>query len=344
VRLSPIAVVVAPLAVATALAGAISYPNRSPCIQSYGAFSGSPNHDTLGPDGAIWATEGNADLIARFDPDTKKVTREIRVPRGTQLHDLVTGPDGNLWYAGMNNSLGKVDIHTGQVTPYQGLVGAGNPHIWFAPNGRGYVGEVDAGRLASFDPRSRRPQITSSQFNLPPNSGIHSFAQVADGSTWWGLGNLDELAHFNLSENRFDRFVKLKPRSGPHWLAYVPSDHAIWIALEYSNQIGRFDLRSGQVSYLRTNIPPAAPQQFQGFKLFAYLTQMYSDASGQELWFGTLGGREVLRLDVRSRKLTSVTCGLDPGFLATTIVFTRDSAGRLWVTEPFDKKLGLVAQ
>lgn len=327
---------------ATGVSGVIAYPTRSPCVQSYGGFSGNPNHDTLGPDGALWAAEGQQDLVARFDPNTKKVTEEIKVPPHTMLHDLFTGPDGYLWYTGNNNAVGKINIHTRQVTSYPGLRGAGNPHIWFAPDGNYYVSEVLAGRLAKLNPKTGR--ITDSQYNLPPDSGIHAFAQLPDGSTWWGLGNTDQLAHFNLKEHRFDRFVQLRPNSGPHWLLYVPKDDSVWIALEYANQMAQFNLRTGAVTYFTTPLHRAAKSLFTGFRPFPYLTQMLLDASGQNIWIATLAGSQLLRLNVNTHKITAVTCGLDPGLFAATIVFTRDSKGRLWVTEPFNKKLGLIVK
>jgi hypothetical protein len=329
-----------PVAVVTAVSGAVSSPSRSPCVTSYSkGFTGAPNHVTLGPDGNLWATEGQNDLIAKFDIRLKRVTAEYRVPKGSQLHDLVTGPDGNLWFSGQKDRLGRLDIKTGKVTVFPGLKGAGNPHIWWAPDGYAYISEVDAGRLARFDPKTGK--ITSSRYNLPPNSGIHSFADLPNGDTWWALGNKNELALFDIHRHTFVRFVHLTGGRGPHWLAYVPGDHAVWIAFEFSNNLGRFDLRTGKVTYLGTPLKPADPSLFKSFTPFPYLTQMFPDAQSRYLWVATLAGGEVLRVDLRTHAVKKVYCGLGPPGI--TIVLTRDRSGHMWVTEPFNLALGRIS-
>ncbi|TMK69919.1 MAG: hypothetical protein E6G50_10495 [Actinobacteria bacterium] len=67
---------------------------------------------------------------------------------------------------------------------------------------------------------------------------------------------------------------------------------------------------------------------------------MLPDANGRFLWIATLGGRELLRLDLRTHRLKKVYCGL--GAAGVTIVLARDRRGNMWVTEPFDKALGEV--
>jgi len=328
---------IAPVVVVTVIAGVVTSPDRvRPCATAYSkGFTGPPNHVTLGPDGNLWATEGQNDLIAKFDMRLHRVTAEYRVPKDTELHDLVVGPDGNLWFTGQNNRFGKLDIKTGKVTVYPRLVGAGNPHIWWAPDGYAYISEVDAGRLARFDPKTGK--LTSSAYNLPRNSEIHSFAELPGGVTWWGLESKNELARFDYRRGRFDRFVHLTGGNGPHWLAYVPQDHSIWIAFEYSNNLGRFDLRTGKVTYLGTPLKPAAKSLFVGHTPFPYLTQMLPDAQGRYLWVATLGGGEVLRVDLRDLGVKRIYCGLGP--VGATIVFARDRTGHMWVTEPFDRAL-----
>ena len=73
---------------------------------------------------------------------------------------------------------------------------------------------------------------------------LGEIGEVAGGNTWWGLEYADQLARFNIRTHRFDRFVRLRGGHGPHWLTYVPADHAVWIAFAYSNNLARFDLRT----------------------------------------------------------------------------------------------------
>jgi streptogramin lyase len=331
-----------PVIAATAVAGIISTPTKGkPCVTGFSkGFSAGPTHLTLGPDGNLWVNEGQSDQIARFDIRQGRVTREYPVPKGTQLHDLVAGPDGKLWFTGRIDrlALGSLDPKTGKVTLYPGVKGAGQPHLWWAPDGYLYFAEVDAGRLARFDPRTGR--ITSSRYNLPPNSGIHSFAETADGNAWWGLQNADQLARFNLKTHTFDKFVKLPKGGGPHWLVYVPQDNAIWIAFAYSNNLGRYDLRTGKVRIFDTPLDPESPDKFSGLTLFPTLTQMVADRQGQALWAATASGAEILRFDLKTHTIKAVTCGL--GFGGVTLTIASDRRGRLWVAEPVAQRLGRI--
>jgi streptogramin lyase len=331
-----------PVVGVTAVAGIVSTNDEErPCVTGFTqGFTGGPTHLTVGPDGNLWVNEGQADLIARFDLGEKEATAEYPVPRGTELHDLVQGPDGNLWFSGRSDAhaLGRLDIQTGEVTTFPGVEGGGQPHLWWAPDGYLYFAEVDAGRLARFDPDTGT--ITSSAYNLPPGSGIHSFVELPDGSSWWGLQDSDQLARFNLEQQRFDKFVDLPKGKGPHWLVHVPSDNAIWIAFAYSNELGRYDLETGEVTIFKTPLDPVTPEQFKGTEFFPTLTQMVADRRGNALWIATLSGGKILRFDLKTHELTEITCGL--GFGGVTITIENDPFGNLWVTEPATGGLGRI--
>ncbi len=329
-----------PVVLATGVAGTVTAPWKvRPCVTNYAdGFTGGPTHVTLGPDGNLWTTEGRDDKIARFDVNTLRVTGEYRVPRGTELHDLAIGPDGNLWFTGIDNRFGRLEVGSGKVTLYPGLRGAGNPHVWWAPDGSAYISERQAGRLARFDRKTGK--ITASRYNLPPNSGIHSFAELPNGNAWWALEFANRLARFNVETHTFDRFVQLRGGNGPHWLVYVPTDHAIWVAFAYSNNLARYDLETGSVTYVATPLKPAAKSLFTSFKPFPYLSTILPDAQGKYLWLATAGGGELLRLDLRTHAIKKVYCGLGPGGLA--IVLARDRSGALWVSEPIDRALGRI--
>jgi streptogramin lyase len=327
----------APIVAVTAYAGLETSPDRHPCVTNYSrGFTGGPTHVTLGPDGNIWANEGRNDLIAKFDIAAKRVTAEYRVPKGTQLHDLVAGPDGKMWFAGSHDVLGSLDIHTGAVKLYPGLSGAGQPHMWWAPDGYLYISEATAGKLARFDPRTQK--ITASQYNLPPNSGVHSPAPLPDGSAWWGLERTDQLAHFNIRTHRFDRFISFPRRSDPHWTTYVPTDHSVWIGFGIANNVARYNLATGRLTYIKTGLTPASPANFGSFAPYTSITQMYLDAQGKYLWAATLAGERLLRVDVATERVKSVTCGLPVG--GFTLVLTHDRYGRMWVSEPLAKAIG----
>lgn len=320
----------APLAGATVAAGVISSPSKEPCVTGYAeGFTGGPTHVEVGPDGDLWANEGLSDRIAHFDLETKRA-REFPVPKGTQLHELETGPDGDLWFTGLAGRFGKFDPQTEEVELFEGISRGSTPHhIWFAPDGNYYASEIRAGRLARYDPDSG--EVVESRYNLPPGNGIHNYAELPDGRTWWTLQDVDQLARFDSRRQRFDKFVDLPKGSGPHWAEYVRSDNAIWVATAFSNDVIRYDLRTGKVSVFDTPLRPITPAQLQRRGRVASFTQLVVDEEKRTLWMGTLGGGELIRFDLDTHEAERVGCGLL--FPALTITLIKDRSGDLWATE-----------
>ena len=227
-----------PLAIGVAIAGIVSSPSKvRPCAKTYSkGFTGGVSHVDLGRDGALWATEGRNDKIARFDTQ-KQVATEFDLPNGTEPHDLAVGPGQDLWFSAFNGGLGRFDPETKKVEFIRRPSRGAQPHVWWADDGRGYFGDVTTGKLTTFDPETER--FTPMSYNLPANSGIHGFVELPDGTTWWTLQGSDQLAHFDRKGGRFDQFVDLPKGSGPHWLVLDPSQEVIWVALLYANELAR---------------------------------------------------------------------------------------------------------
>jgi streptogramin lyase len=331
-RRRPLALFVAvPAVAATVAAGIISAPSKTrPCITEFSkGISGSPSQIELGPDGNLWANEGQQDRIARFDLRKKSAT-EFSVPKRTQLHELETGPDGNLWFTGTVGRLGKLDVRTKEVTLFPGITPGSEPHhLWWGPDGRAYIGEFGAGDLARFDPKTG--EITEGRYNLPPNNGIHGYVELPDGSVWWGLQDSDRLARFDVESQRFDKFVAMPKGSGPHWLEYVRSDRAIWVGLIYASKLARYDLETERVTSFDLPLDAVSPAALTSRPPPKSLTFVHQDAQAEALWLPTGPGGEVVRFDLRTHETTRVGCGLT--FPIATLTMANDREGNLWVSE-----------
>ena len=157
------------------------------------AFS-SPVGITAGPDGALWFTEsgeggnvgeGRNGRIGRIT--TAGVITQFALPatpNNTPIgpSDIITGPDGNLWFTESNT--GKI----GQITP-QGIVteftipfsGESRPggitagpdgNLWFVENG---------GRIGTITTAGVITQI----YDLTPSSGLAGITLGPDGALWF---------------------------------------------------------------------------------------------------------------------------------------------------------------
>ena len=66
-----------------------------------------------GRDGALWFTEGRANLIGRMTPDGQLA--EFKVPTATNVdvqgvHGITSGPDGNIWYTQGVGRIGRITL------------------------------------------------------------------------------------------------------------------------------------------------------------------------------------------------------------------------------------------
>ncbi len=77
-------------------------------ISEFSAGTANPEQVVLGPDGAIWFAETNANKVGRIATDGTLL--EFTVPTiGATLNGITTGPDGAIWFAETNQGkVGKI--------------------------------------------------------------------------------------------------------------------------------------------------------------------------------------------------------------------------------------------
>jgi virginiamycin B lyase len=327
-----------PVVVATAIAGTITNPSRvRPCAREYSTGTSGGLHIVLGPDGMLYLTASTADRILRFDPDTHTTTA-LTLPKGTVPHDIVRGPDGNLWFDGLSGRIGEVDPATGKVTMVAQLPRGREPHDLAWSGGDLYIAELKPGRLARFDPTNG--QIREFDAGLPPRNQIHSMRAVG-GYLWTSLSNANALARFNPIEDRFDKLVRMPiPSSGPRDLTYVPSRHSIYFTLFAANRIGRYDLSTGKLTLYPAPVKPISLADAESLQQgFEKLTFIDKSADQRFVWATTFYG-EIVRLDLDTGKMTKVHCGIT--FPAATAGLATDRQGRLWINEAFPARIARI--
>ena len=114
------------------------------------------NTATFGRSGILWFT-GQSGVYGRLDPGTGAM-RVFRAPHGTGPYGIATTPRGEVWYASLAGSyIARIDQVSGKATvrrpPTQGQ---GARRIWSDARGRLWVSEWNAGKVARYDPVTRR--------------------------------------------------------------------------------------------------------------------------------------------------------------------------------------------
>jgi streptogramin lyase len=164
---------------------------------------------TEGPDGSVWFTESDANLVTRIDPTTHQMT-EYPVA-GVGPYSITLGPDGNLWYtlssaspmsATDSGAIGTINATTHATAayptadlPFAIAAGPGNHLTYVRRNNR--LGVIDVatksmtGLLASMAPADGSAEnITSGPSNdvyftgyLQPGGSIGHVSILADNQT-----------------------------------------------------------------------------------------------------------------------------------------------------------------
>lgn len=114
------------------------------------------NTATFNRRGILWFT-GQSGVYGRLDPRTGAL-RVFRAPGGTGPYGIATTPGGQVWYASLAGSyIARIDPATGKATVRRPpTAGGGARRIWSDSRGRLWATEWNAGKVARYDPATRR--------------------------------------------------------------------------------------------------------------------------------------------------------------------------------------------
>jgi virginiamycin B lyase len=212
-----------------------------PSATSAPPFSGV--RPTIGPDGNIWYTEPyEHDLIGRITPDGQitefPIPGDAFGPAGAA--DLITGPDGNLWFdatgvyaVGRCTPNGSITVFSlpnfGSGNGVRGLTAGPDGNLWMAADDNQIYRVNTAGQLTG-------------NFSIPtPNSGDYAMAAGSDGALWFteSSPSTNQIGRIQIDGTITDELPI--PTSGPFPEAGTiteGSDGNIWFNEYSSNQIG----------------------------------------------------------------------------------------------------------
>ncbi|HEU4739042.1 MAG TPA: hypothetical protein VFS54_08165 [Solirubrobacterales bacterium] len=149
--------------------------------------SGRPIHLAIGPDGAVWFTDGLTPRVGRVDPLLG--VRYLPLPPSMQARGITAGPDGALWFQlsrDEDRAIGRISV-TGEVTEfpvpaavrreeYGGINGIGS--ITNGPDGRLWF-VLEAGAMGRIGPTGRVSKVEI------PTRFPEDIAVGPEGSVWY---------------------------------------------------------------------------------------------------------------------------------------------------------------
>jgi len=187
------------------------------------AASGFANLNTATFDrrGILWFT-GQSGIYGRLDPRTGAL-RVFRAPGGAGPYGIATTPSGGVWYASLAGSyIGRIDVRTGKATVLRPPTrGQGARRIWSDSRGRLWVSEWNAGRVARYDPSTKRWR----EWKLPGAAQPYAVYVDSKDTVWLTDFGAGAIVRFEPKSGRFTT-IRLRPGANVRQLLGRPGE--VW--------------------------------------------------------------------------------------------------------------------
>jgi len=226
-----------------------------------------PHGVIIGPDRALWITDGGLNAIVRVDPGTRAVKRfALPIGENANLNTATFDKAGRLWFTGQAGYHGRVDPKTGKVDVWESPRGRGPYGITTTPSGEVYYASLAGNHIAHVDLRSGK----ATPIDPPtPGQGARRVWSDSQGRVWvseWMSGQVSAYDPGAAGTAKAWRAWKLPGTAPKAYSVWVDGDDKVWLTDFAANAIVRFDPRNGRFESFPSSKPAAAVRQMVGRK------------------------------------------------------------------------------
>jgi len=230
-----------------------SIPPPSPSVTLFPVPTpaSSPFAIVSGPDGNLWFTEGNRDVVGRVSP--QGTITEFHTPTSASQPTAITvGPDGNLWFTAVDpNKVARITpsgvvtefpIPTPYSAPLHGITTGPDGALWFTDWNTGKIGRVDlAGQVTEFAAGTDTPGpiVAGRDGNLWFTGSPLLLASISPTGTMGGarVGDLTSVSALTVD------------RAGNLWFAGSNPDAGRVGRRDASGRVTEFTIPGGSLSF-----------------------------------------------------------------------------------------------
>jgi virginiamycin B lyase len=201
-----------------------------------------PRDPAVAADGRIWFVGQGGDYLAVMDPGGEggePAFRRYELPEGTGPHNVVAGPEGDLWVAGnRNHRIIRVSPESGETTEYDVGRNDADPHTQrFTPDGTlwftlQYYNAI--GRLKPDDGDIRLIRLPMGRVRP------YGLDATADGDLWFAEFGSNRLAQLRSGKLEIREYPLPRWDARPRRLA-VAADGGVWYVDYAGGYLGRLD-------------------------------------------------------------------------------------------------------
>jgi virginiamycin B lyase len=256
---------------------------------------------------------------------TRVIYTEYDLPKRTrQPHDVIVDAAGDAWYASFGEQiLGKLDPRTGKVTEYdvpvlkphapKGILGLRfdeDQNPWLAMQFQGGIAKFDK-KTGTFQTWSLPPDLNGDHVQINQVSPDH---HRVDGKVWLQDAGTYTVLRLDVPSGKFEVFEPYKiPR--PNVYDVIPDSGNNGFVLPLgSDEIGRIDAKTGQITLRKTPTPGSGPRRGM------------MDAQDR-LWFGENRADRIGMFDTKTERFEE---WLPPTPGAWPYDVTADRLGEVW--------------
>jgi virginiamycin B lyase len=222
----------------------------------------APHGVTVGPDGAVWVTEGGQNAIARYLPagDTGKVEL-FKVPRpDANLNTPVFDRQGTLWFTGQGGVIGRCAPASGKVEAWEAPRGYGPYGIACTPKGSVWYVSLAGSYLAEIDTATGTPRIVEPP---TPEQGARRVWSDSRSRLWISEWNSGQVSMHDPADRSWKSW-KLPGSSPRAYAVYVDAQDAVWLSDFAANAIVHFDPKSETFLSFPADRPGTNVRQLHG--------------------------------------------------------------------------------
>ena len=204
-----------------------------------------PHDPMAGPDGSIWHTGFQANLLGRVDPATGAIREyPLKTPKSAP-HGLTYDKAGNIWFAAHDAPyIGKIEPKSGEITEYPLPAEAKGGHTpLFDAKGNLWFTLISSDRVGWLNPQTKEVKlaVTPTKRSLPygmvlTSKGIPSFAEYGTNKLATVFPDTMEIHEWTLP-NKDTRVRRLT----------ITPDDMIYYADFDRGYLARFDPKTGKV-------------------------------------------------------------------------------------------------
>jgi virginiamycin B lyase len=221
----------------------------------------APHGVIVGPDHAVWITDGGRNAIIRYDPITRKLT-EWPLPADTGYANLNTATldrRGRVWFTGQSGIYGRLDPQSGDLRVWPAPGGRGPYGITTTPAGEVWYCSLAGSHIARIDVETGAAVVVT-----PPTAqqGARRVWSDSRGRIWVSYWNTGHVGRYDPAARSWQEW-KL-PGNARTYSVWVDPDDIVWLTDWATNAIVRFDPGSEKFAAYASNRDGANVRQMLG--------------------------------------------------------------------------------